>query len=154
MENLQDEEWIYLSPDVNHPRYIAAISNRGRFLRNNGEFGILRKGQPVRQSGVKKPASHVIAENFLITVKRTDQILIDHITHNPKDMHINDVRNLRWCTQKENVNFRESIENRCASSPRGPDHYKWNPLISNRRREYMKQWKSKRRAAKLNAQQP
>ena len=61
--------------------------------------------------GTKQQAYRIIAENFLITVKRPDQNQIDHITHNPTEYNVNDVRNLRWCTQAENLNFDEARKN-------------------------------------------
>jgi hypothetical protein len=44
-------------------------------------------------------------------VKLPDQNQIDHITHNPTEYNVNDVRNLRWCTQAENLNFDEARKN-------------------------------------------
>ena len=156
MENLQDEEWIYIDHSVNHPRYITAISNRGRFLRNNGEIGVLS----LRAQARKYRVSRVIAENFLITVKRPDQIIVDHITHKPDGMYVNDVLNLRWCTQKENLNFEEAVANRVEAQTGkhiGSDHPNWNQVRTKRlerRLKHQRTYRAKKRAAKLNAQQP
>jgi hypothetical protein len=65
----------------------------------------------VRYYGKKEHCSHIIAENFLISVRRPDQICIDHITHNPSEYHVNDIRNLRWCTKEENHGFEEARDN-------------------------------------------
>ena len=52
-----------------------------------------------------------LAHNFI--AKTEDDILkqrnfIDHISHAPDSMYVNDVRNLRWCTNRENCNFQEA----------------------------------------------
>lgn len=55
-----------------------------------------------------------IAEHFIPPTdedKALGRNQIDHITHKPIGMNINDVRNLRWCTHKENHNFDECREN-------------------------------------------
>lgn len=57
----------------------------------------------------------LIAETF---IKKTEEDIklgrnmIDHITHKPDGMNINDVRNLRWCTKQENDTFPEAHENK------------------------------------------
>ena len=173
MENLQDEEWIYFYHANPQPKHIAAISNRGRYVRYNGSIGILRIRKQFNLPGVRKLASHIIAEKFLITVKRPDQVLIDHITHHPDEMYVNDVRNLRWCNRKENANFEEAKINfarfhkdehfrKKMSAAKvgkcmGPDHPNWNPVRNeklDRRLGYIRERRAKKRAAKLNAQQP
>lgn len=71
---------------------------------------------PLRQS-IGKPmklVSRILAERFI--PKTTEDIaigrnIVDHITHHPKDMNVNDIRNLRWCTKGENSRFEESRNN-------------------------------------------
>lgn len=58
----------------------------------------------------KKYVHRLIAENFLITVKRPDQKYIDHIDGNK---HNNDVLNLRWVNQSENM--KNEISNKKSS---------------------------------------
>ena len=90
----------------------VAVSDTGMLLRKNGEIVPSTYRQCV--SGNRR-IYRIIADNFLVTVRRPDQVQIDHITHKPGGMNINDVRNMRWCTQKENRNFPEAIENNSKS---------------------------------------
>lgn len=110
------EEWIEIERN-NHTyshNTVIAISNTGLLKRLNGSIEVI----PMRMIIHKNPGiylSRLIAEHFL---PKTDEDIalgrniVDHITHNPIGMNINDVRNLRWCTQKENCNFEESKHNR------------------------------------------
>lgn len=84
----------------------------GRAMRLNGTITTLRLRHYIKLQSGYVNASHIIAEHFLITVRRPDQTIIDHITHNPTEYNVNDVRNLRWCNTKENANFDEATENR------------------------------------------
>lgn len=52
----------------------------------------------------------LLLKNFLITVKRPDQKYIDHIDGNK---HNNDVLNLRWVNQSENM--KNEISNKKSS---------------------------------------
>lgn len=110
MDNTQiNEQWLELgSSKRNHNDDIVAISNTGKYRRRDGKVGILSLRQRTTHGGKREQCSHIIAEHFLITVKRPDQNQIDHITHHPTDYNINDVRNLRWCNQAENMGFEES----------------------------------------------
>jgi hypothetical protein len=110
-----DEQWVEIQQSQHQKRTICQVSNTGKYRRNNGEVGVLTKCQFIRRHDTIIRFSHLIAENFLITVKRRDQRQIDHITHHPTDYHINDVRNLRWCNQAENTRFEESRENKSKS---------------------------------------
>lgn len=108
-----DEKWLEI-PKARRTRgkkSLVSISNTGRYKRADGTLGILELRHSVRSYGVLKRCSRIIAENFLITVRRPDQVFVDHITHNPTEYNVNDVRNLRWCTKKENSNFEEAREN-------------------------------------------
>lgn len=107
-----DEQWVTLTNDWIKPERIVAISNTGKYRRANGEIGesVLRKTR-VLYGGRRLRIGIVIARHFLITVKAPNQDCLDHITHNPKEYNVNDVRNLRWCTKKENLNFEEARSN-------------------------------------------
>jgi len=106
-----DEQWLDLPRVKKRKNYIVAISNTGKYKRVDGTVGILELRQRLRYHGELELCSHIIAEHFLITVKRPDQNQIDHITHYPTEYNVNDVRNLRWCTNAENHRFEEAREN-------------------------------------------
>lgn len=110
-----DEQWIEI-PRINTNKLaISAISNTGKYRRLDGTEGILELRHGIRTDREREYCYYLIAEHFLITVKRPDQNRIDHITHNPTEYTVNDVRNLRWCTKKENDNFEEAIFNKSGS---------------------------------------
>ena len=111
-----NEEWIYISHGLIMPNTVVAISNTGLLKRANGEI----TPSELRHSHVRIDGKHVrvhriIAEHFIIGPRRPEQIFVDHITHDPVDMNVNDVRNLRWCTIKENNNFEEAHQNHLKS---------------------------------------
>lgn len=87
---------------------IIAISETGLLKLANGEVIESNYRDNVHINGKVYRIYKLIADNFLITVHRPDQTVIDHITHEPQSMNINDVRNLRYCTNKENHNFDEA----------------------------------------------
>lgn len=63
----------------------------------------------------KVKVCRLMAETFIPKTEediRLGRNSVDHITHNPKEININDVRNLRWCTKIENDNFPEAHENK------------------------------------------
>lgn len=117
MINEQKEIWISTGNKSTRYYAIIAVSNCGRIMRKNGKIEIASRLQFVF---VGEKRSRMIIYRFLANnfIKKTeDDILkqrtsIDHITHTPTNMHINDVRNLRWCTQKENCNFKEAKLNK------------------------------------------
>lgn len=128
MNNEIDEKWIDFEPpkSLRYGKHsIISISNTGKFKKLNGESGILRRAHCVIRESGKLICSHIIAEHFLITVRRPDQIIVDHITHFPTEYNVNDVRNLRWCTKVENSGFPEARENLKASAKRGSDSNLW-----------------------------
>jgi hypothetical protein len=106
-----DEQWYEIQRIHTNNQSIAALSNTGKYRRVDGSEGILDLRHKVQHKGTKQLAYRIIAEHFLITVKRPDQNQIDHITHHPMEYNVNDVRNLRYCTQTENTNFDEAKEN-------------------------------------------
>lgn len=100
-------------------RTIIAYSDTGLIKRLDGT--IEESNYRTRICGER--IYRLIATNFLISVHSKEQSFIDHISHNPVGMNINDVRNLRWCTIKENNNFDEARENK-SKSKKG--HKAWN----------------------------
>lgn len=111
------ERWIKLDRSGCRKRNstIIELSDHGRYRRRDGSIGVLNLRHQIVLKGKTVLVSHIIADNFLITVKRTDQVDIDHITHTPNGMNVQDVRNLRYCTHKENMNFEEGKEKRSKS---------------------------------------
>ena len=110
--NMKTEEWLNLTDDLSGKSdRIIAISNTGLMKRLNGRIDAIPYRQRIRYFGKLIRAYRLIAMCFLTTCKRQDQQDIDHITHNPVGMNINDVRNLRWCTKAENCQFNEHCLN-------------------------------------------
>lgn len=108
------EVWIETNNKNNYSKTIVAISNMGNVKLKNGEIRPSRYREMVTYKGKQIRIYRFIA-NHLIPKSEEDIELnrnqIDHITHNPVGMNINDVRNLRWCTQKENMGFDEARYN-------------------------------------------
>jgi len=100
-----DEQWYEIPRARNQKNAIVAISNTGKYRKLDGTIGILRLRRLLKYDGEKEYAYRIIAEHFLITVRRPDQNQIDHITHHPDGYEVNDVRNIRWCTKAENNRF-------------------------------------------------
>ena len=119
-----NEIWIEI-PIKNKNRChkaIIAISNLGNMKRRNGIIEPI----PLRQAigGERIFAYRLLLEHFK---PRTPEDIalgrdqVDHITHNPIDMNVNDIRNLRWCTAKENHNF-EEFRNNASHCFKGKKH--------------------------------
>lgn len=113
MINGQKEIWkaIPHKKTVDNSKQIIAISNCGRLMRGNGKIDIIKLRQYVMFNGKMTKIYHLLMQFF--KPKTEDDKLkcrnaVDHITHMPKDMYVNDIRNLRWCTIKENANFDEA----------------------------------------------
>ena len=110
------EEWKKIRDVLSvHGKNVAIeVSNFGRLKLLNGDIVETTYRQKLYFMGKQSRVHRVIAELF---IPKTEEDLllgrncIDHITHNPKDVNINDVRNLRWCTYKENANFDEAKSN-------------------------------------------
>lgn len=114
------EQWVNLSHNkYSYGKTIIAYSDMGRIKRLDGTIEESNYRTRIRGERIYR----LIAANFLITVKNNEQIYVDHITHRPSNMNINDVRNLRWCTIKENNNFEEARKNK-SKSKKG--HSSWN----------------------------
>jgi len=122
-----DEQWVEVPKVQVHNDSIVSVSNTGKYRRADGTVGCLELRQRLRYHGEQEHCYWVIAEHFLITVKRPDQICIDHITHHPTDYNVNDVRNLRWCNNAENNRFEEARKNKSKAQEgrTGEKHQHW-----------------------------
>lgn len=105
-----NEIWIETG---NNKQYnsIVAISNTGLLKTKTGEIRESKCRQTVRINGKSVKIYQFIAQHFIPKTKEDLDLgrnIIDHKTHSPDNMNINDVRNLRWCTHKENSNFEEA----------------------------------------------
>lgn len=108
--NGQKEIWIRTECSTSRSVDVKAFSNCGRILRGDGKIEVAKELSKVKFNNKSMLIHRAIALAFI--PKTEDDILkqrdtIDHITHNPKDFYVNDVRNLRWCTIAENNGFEE-----------------------------------------------
>ena len=110
------EEWKEINHKIVKPNSIVAVSNTGKIKRNNGAIEVTgRRKETMRLNGKHLRIERAIATLFIPKTEediRLGRNVVDHITHHPTDMNINDVRNLRWCTLKENNNFPEAVSNK------------------------------------------
>lgn len=114
MINGQKEIWVKTGNKANSNKTIIAISNCGRIMRKNGiiEFSFLT--QKVYYNNQQCLIHRALADYFIPKTEEDimkQRNVIDHITHNPIGMNVNDIRNLRWCTIAENNSFEEFKEN-------------------------------------------
>ena len=108
-----NETWLHIR-DTKRRNYITDLSNFGNVKYGDGSVCASTMYQRVRVNWKTIPISHIVAENFV--PKTSEDIamarnLVDHKTHAPTDINVNDFRNLRWCTHKENSNFDECKRN-------------------------------------------
>lgn len=106
-----EEIWIYLNRTLIQRDTILAISNMGNMKLGSGIIKPIPLRQRIKILNKKYHCSRILAEHFIPKTEEDitlDRNCVDHITHYPDDMNVNDVRNLRWCTQKENCNFKEA----------------------------------------------
>lgn len=110
------EEWIEIKHQRKKPNSIVAVSNTGCIRRENGEIEVADiRNSTMRFNGKHCRIHRIIATLFIPKTEEDVKLgrnTVDHIKHNPIGMNVNDVRNLRWCTQKENNNFEEAITNK------------------------------------------
>lgn len=109
------EIWINLEHTSNHAHDIIAISNTGLIKHRNGIIEIAKLRSHTRVNGKDKYISIILAEHFIPKTEEDialERNYVDHITHNPSDMNVNNIRNLRWCTRLENDNFTEAKLNK------------------------------------------
>lgn len=112
--NDQPEEWFELKNKGYQARSVIALSNCGRMKRKNGVVEDIPLRMKVGHNGEMLYCYRLLLEIF--KPKSLEDIMlnrdvVDHKTHNPVGMNINDVRNLRWCTQQENTCFAEARQN-------------------------------------------
>lgn len=104
------EIWIKTGNTLKRSYVVIEISNMGRLKHYDGHISISLYRQYIKFNGTKKYVYRIIAETFIPKTEediRLHRNVIDHISHNPSNMYLNDVRNLRWCTQAENNGFDE-----------------------------------------------
>lgn len=109
------EIWVEIDNNKIRGQAIVSISNMGRIKRKNGTIEESTLYQKVWINGNLTLIHRLIAEYFIPKTdedKELNRDCIDHITHYPTDMNVNDVRNLRWCTHKENNKFYEARYNK------------------------------------------
>ena len=109
-----DEIWININNCRTHGIEIIALSNTGLMKRRNGNIEVIPLRQTVFVNGRHKYCYTILAEHFIPKTEediKLNRNCIDHITHNPTDMNINDIHNLRWCTLAENHGFEEARKN-------------------------------------------
>lgn len=115
MINGKKEIWVKANTRGTQGKVIIAFSNRGRVMQKDGTIRIAERFTMVRVNGVKDMMYKHLLRAF--KPQTEDDILnkrtwCDHITHNPKDMYLNDIDNLRWCNVQENNNFEEGRLNK------------------------------------------
>jgi hypothetical protein len=109
-----NEVWFETNNINNYHKTIIAISNTGCVKQKNGEIRPARYREMVTINGKQIRIYRVIAEHFIPKTQEDIELgrdEVDHKTHEPLGMNINDVRNLRWCTHKENMGFDEARNN-------------------------------------------
>ena len=113
---IMNEIWIEIEQPTNNynPLAIMAISNRGNMKRRSGLIEPIPLRQTIYGGKRKVLAYRLLMEHF--KPKTEEDIAlgrnqVDHITHNPTNMNVNDICNMRWCTIKENANFNEAKYN-------------------------------------------
>lgn len=107
-----EELWIETGNLGTCGKTCIAFSNKGRIKRKNGDIIVAKLKTHIQMNCRSHRLSRLVAQYFLIDCHKPEQMLVDHITHKPKEMNVNDVRNLRWCTSKENNNYEEAIINK------------------------------------------
>lgn len=108
------ELWVYTGNKNNYNKTIIAVSNRGRIKTKDGNIRYSKYRKRFSINGVGEYIYRFLATNFIHKTEediRLGRDEVDHITHKPDGMNINDVRNLRWCTHAENMGFPEARTN-------------------------------------------
>ena len=133
------EEWkeITRKKTMNYKsKTVIAISNKGRMKHLDGTITVASYRKAIRIDMKLVRVYRFIAETFIPKTKEDIELnrnFIDHITHKPINMNINDVRNLRWCTNAENQQFEEHRLN-LANSKKGKPNYKLREFLKKNKR--------------------
>lgn len=108
------EQWIKLNNKAKKPNAIVEVSNLGNVKQLNGVIRVATRYEYCCHNLKHYKVSHIVMETWCpktaedISLGRNE---VDHISYTPDGINQNDVRNLRWCTHKENTTFKEHIEN-------------------------------------------
>ena len=108
------ENWIKLNNKAKKPNAIIAVSNYGNVKQLNGVIRAAERYEYCSHNQKHYKVSHIVMETW--SPKTAEDIAlgrneVDHISYTPDNINQNDLRNLRWCTHKENTTFKEHIEN-------------------------------------------
>ena len=138
------EMWINLDNNAHRGDTVIAVSNTGLMKCKNGEIKEIPLRRAVYVRGKLILIYRILAEAFIPNPDNKPQV--DHITHNPENMNVNDIRNLRWCTNKENSNFPESIENKRKAKlgTTLTEEHKNNISKAIKGKDYLKYWQGKK----------
>lgn len=121
-----NEIWMPTGNKNNYPKTIIAVSSFGRIKCKDGSIRYSEYRENFTYKGKLTRIYRFLAETF---VPRTSEDIslgrnqVDHITHKPNGFNINNIINLRWSTQKENMGFDEARENNSS----GHTNYKYKP---------------------------
>lgn len=134
------ELWVKTNNNGNRGDTIIEVSNMGRLKQKNGILKNSSLRQQIYFNGKFSLVYRIIAINFLPNPE--NKPCVDHITHYPDKFNVNDIRNLRWCTYKENNNFSEGIENKRKAKfgKHLSTEHKQHISIGNKKRTYKKGW--------------
>lgn len=140
------EIWVKLNNKANRGDTIIEISNTGLMKCKNGQIKPIPLRQSTYYNGKLTLISRILAINFIPNPENKPQV--DHITHNPENMNVNDIRNLRWATNKENSNFEECKENqrKAKIGTHLSEEHKNNISKAVKGKDYLKYWKGKKMA--------
>ena len=140
------EMWINLDNNANRGDTVIAVSNTGLMKCKNGEIKEIPLRRAVYVNGKLILIYRILAETFI--PNPDNKPFVDHITHDRTkiDYPLNDIRNLRWCTCKENNNFDEGIENK-RNAKLGTtltEEHKNNISKAVKGKDYLKYWQGKK----------
>ena len=113
-----NEIWINTNNASKKLRTVISFSNLGKIKLRDNTIIIPTTYYQLQCKNKHTYLHRLIAENF---IQKTEEDLklnrnwIDHIEKHPANYAYNDVRNLRWCTRAENMNFEECRRNLSAA---------------------------------------
>lgn len=119
------EIWIETHNKICGRHTSLRFSNLGRVELANGDIIAPDNYYRMHCDGIVTRLHQLIAKYF---IEKTEEDIaknrnfVDHKTHNPVDIAFNDVRNLRWCTAKENINF-EEVKHKMSLARTGVQHH-------------------------------